>query len=1386
MARRKASDKKVTAKKNRTANEEINNVQADQYSIAIKELHVGRDVGGDIRIGHTIGYTAEQVSVLLKQITTTLQPKQFDGRCPYKGLEVFEEEDAELFFGRERLVTELVGRVKESRTVFITGPSGSGKSSLVRAGLIHALKQGKIKSSERWLYETMKPGREPIKDLALAFSRLKSPELEDYFLKHAGETDILNKCAESVLSGRKDQRFLLFVDQFEEVFTQINQETERIAFINMLAHAGTVENGRVIVLFAMRSDFVSNCATYPALNELLSQEFRQIGAMQPEELVSAMALPARHVGLPIEDELIARIINDMKGEPGALPLMQFALKDLFDSQQAKGGIIALTLAGYLKHGGIHKSLERHADATFAKLSEREQELARSIFSGLIEIGRGTQDTNRTALFDELIPANVNAEEVLAIVQKLADARLIITDEQAGKDTVTLAHEKLIDAWPWLKKLVNENRDVIALQNEIAADAKEWDDHQRDASYLYSGARLANAREHLEAKRMVLSDLSQNFIDSSQEAEETEKREEEQRRQKEVEDARKLAEAETKRAEIEKQRAEEQTRSTANLRKRSLYLTIALVIAIVSVGVAVWFSVESRKQANIALARQLAAQAQSAYTTRSSNQMIAALISIQSMKLFPTDDAATFLLNNNFAAQPVTRITYDDSVSALALSPNGKYVVSGGCEKLDTHHNCIQHMAHVWEAATGKEVARMIHDDWVSSVAFSPDSKYVVSGGCEKLDAHHNCTQATARVWEAATGKEVAHITHDGYILSVVFSPNGKYVFSGGCDRKGADGRCIQGTARVWEADTGKEVTHMTHNDEVTTIAFSPDGKYVVSGGCDELETDDSWCKKSSARVWEVNTGTEVTRMSHDDYLSAVAFSPDGKFVVSSDWDGVARVWEVNTGSEVARTIHDVGVYAVAFSPDGKYVVSGGCDEWGGTMDCTPGTVRIWEATTGKEIAHMIHDGSVTSVAFSPDGKYVVSGSEDSTARVWEVNTGTEVARMTHSYSVHTVAFGPDGRYVVSGSQDGTVRVWEVNSGTEVAHMIHDGTTTSVTFGPDGKYVISSKNFGSVQIWQMAIGEEATHIIYDDSFASVALSPDGNYVVSGGCDDWNANGYCIQGTVRLWEATSGKEVTHITHDSPVNGVAFSPDSKYVVWGGCEKQDATSGTNPDCIQGTVRLWEVATGEELIHITPDDWVYEVAFSPDGKYLVSGSIYGTVQIWTIDTGQEQSHMTHDGTVRSVAFSPDGKYVVSGSVDNTARLWKASTGTEVARIIHDSAVTSVTFSSDGKYLVSGSEDFTARVWEVNTGTEVARLIHDGAVTWVAFSPDHKYVISGNMDSIRLWMWQPKDLIFDACARMPRNLTRAEWQQYIGDVLSYQAICENLPIEPKPEFSPVP
>ena len=276
------------------------NVKVGDVSNVSGEVNIA---SGDLTIYK--GLSAEEVFVLLEKQSKPFQPKPFDGRCPYKGLDVFEEEDAELFFGREKLIDDLVSRVKESRTVFITGPSGSGKSSLVRAGLNHALKQGDIKElhSERWLYETLKPGRDPIGELARVASSFAGTlnAGEDIRSKGLSDATVLAQWCEIALKDGRDKRAVLFIDQFEEIFTQVGtKKSERVAFLNMLTHAATVEDGRVIILFSMRSDFVSNCATYSQLNALLNQQFVQIGAMQPDELVSAIAQPAFRVGLRID------------------------------------------------------------------------------------------------------------------------------------------------------------------------------------------------------------------------------------------------------------------------------------------------------------------------------------------------------------------------------------------------------------------------------------------------------------------------------------------------------------------------------------------------------------------------------------------------------------------------------------------------------------------------------------------------------------------------------------------------------------------------------------------------------------------------------------------------------------------------------------------------------------------------------------------------------------------------------------------------------------------------------------------------------------------------------------------------------------------------------
>jgi hypothetical protein len=475
------------------------------------------------------GLTVAEVAALMIELKRQDQPKVWDGRIPYLGLSAFQESDAEFFFGRENLVDDLLQRVQEASFIVIAGPSGSGKSSAARAGLFHALRHGRLPKSDQWRLATMQPGGNPIEQLALAIERLIHIPGAGNHIRHNGLENgwALQEQIQTLLSDDPAQRFVLLVDQFEECFTQTKEEAARVAFINLLTCAAQSANGRTIILPALRSGFISHCARYPELRELMSRQFQLVGAMEVHDLAKAISLPALEVGAEIDPALVSRILADMKGEPGALPLMSFALRDLFEVEKTrKGEPMDLTLPEYLHRGGIESALERHANQVFANFSQEQQELAQAIFSRLIEVGQGRVDTRRTAVFSELVPAGKDAAEITAVVEALAreDARLLTTSgghdnetDAPVETTVTIAHERLIDAWPWLRQLVDENREGLRLQRKLAEAASAWDSHNRDDSYLYRGARLTKIEASFADSDHQLSDLEQSFLNASREA-----------------------------------------------------------------------------------------------------------------------------------------------------------------------------------------------------------------------------------------------------------------------------------------------------------------------------------------------------------------------------------------------------------------------------------------------------------------------------------------------------------------------------------------------------------------------------------------------------------------------------------------------------------------------------------------------------------------------------------------------------------------------------------------------------------------------------------------------------------------------------------------------------
>jgi len=535
---------------------------------------------------------------------------------------------------------------------------------------------------------------------------------------------------------------------------------------------------------------------------------------------------------------------------------------------------------------------------------------------------------------------------------------------------------------------------------------------------------------------------------------------------------------------------------------------------------------------------------------------------------------------------------------------------------------------------------------------------------------------------------------------------------------------------------------------VLSVAFSPDERRVLSGSWD-----------STVRLWDAVSGEELAALrGHEDHVTSVAFSPDGRLVLSGSWDCTVRLWDAASGRELAVLRAGAGlsadpadddaasgrelelavlrkhgrVLSVAFSPNGCRVLSGSRD----------GTARLWDAASGRELAVLRgHKHSVNSVAFSPDGRRVLSGSADGTARLWDADSGRELAVLRGQESpVTSVAFSPDGCRVLSGSYDKTVRLWDADSGRELAVLRgHESGVLSVAFSPDGCRVLSGSYDKTVRLWDAVSGcELAVRRGHEDWVNSVVFSPDGSRVLSGSRDD----------TVRLWDADSGEELAALRgHEQDVTCLAFSPDGIRVL----------SGSSSD---GTMRLWDAASGRELavfLAISPAS----VEFSPDGLCVLTRSWDHTVRRWDAASGRELAVLRgHEAVVWSVAFSSDGCRMLSGSEDNTVRLWAAESGCELAVMRgHEKSVRSVAFSPDGRRVLSGSQDDTVRLWDAQSGEELAVLRgHEYPVTSVAFSSDGRRVVSRDTTN--------KTLVWDAESGQRLSATEDEARKGTSQFLS--------------------
>jgi transcriptional regulator with XRE-family HTH domain len=751
---------------------------------------------------------------------------------PFKGLRAFGEADAENFFGRETLVQQLLARLGEggelSRFLGVIGPSGSGKSSVVRAGLIPALRRGGLPGSENWFVVDMFPGKHPFEELEASLLRIAVNPPESLLLQLKDGSRGLLRSIHRILPADESVELVLVIDQFEEVFTLIEDESERALLLESLATAVLDERSRLRVIITLRADFTDKPLRYVDFGEMLNRRFEFVLPLTADEVERAVAGPAQRVGLKLEKGLVSTIIRDTGNQPGALPLLQYALSELFEKREGR----TLSNKAYKEIGGVLGALGRSAETVYANLDEASQSAARQLFLRLVTLGEGTEDTRRRVLRAELESLGTDKTQLLKVIDNFGKARLLSFDRDpiTRGATIEVAHEALLREWTRLREWLNESRADVRTQRQLATAANEWQHSNCDQSFLMIGSRLEQFEGWAANTTVALTLDERAFLDASIGDRDRRETEERARQQRELEAAQKLAATEKQ--------------SVIRLRGRNRVITTVGSIAVILALLAGTFGIQSNR--NAASAQNSAATAQVAR-----DDALNAEANAQAERE-RADEAASVSFSRELAVQAKLNLTVDPERSILLALAALNQAYSQEAENV----------LHEAVLASRLRMTLRGHEGPVEELTYSPDGKMIATASDDK----------TARLWSTATGQQVLTLSHPAGVGHVMFSPDGTRLVTGAGD----------GIVRVWDVASGKQLLTVTAAKQELTdpfgqlhLAISPDGKMLAINANFE----------SQVHFWDFESGQELFTLSDpawfgvapgiDLVAAEIVFSPDG-------------------------------------------------------------------------------------------------------------------------------------------------------------------------------------------------------------------------------------------------------------------------------------------------------------------------------------------------------------------------------------------------------------------------------------------------------------------------------------------------------------------------------
>jgi WD40 repeat protein/class 3 adenylate cyclase len=1090
-----------------------------------------------------------------------------DVPCPYKGLVPFQPDDADVFFGREQLVDDLVGRLEEAPFLAVVGPSGSGKSSLVRAGVVPAL-QRRDEALQTALFS---PGEHPLSALAAV-----------------GDGD------------------LLVVDQFEEVFTLCRDEEERGAFIDALLDAA--ERGTRVVV-ALRADFYGHCAAYPRFAAALKQQQELVGPMNEEELRRAIERPAEHAGLLLEPGLVEAILRDVAGQPGALPLLSHSLLETWKRRSGR----MLTLIGYLHAGGVQGAIAKTAETVYRDaLSAEQQALARNIFLRLTELGEGTEDTRRRVAISELTPRREQADDVDEVLRTLADARLVTI----GEGTVEVAHEALIRHWPTLRAWLDEDREGRLVHRRLTEASQEWEATARDQALLYRGTRLAGGSDWAGAHDSELNELEREFLRASREAElrEIETTRRRNRRLRIVLAGALVALGGAVAAGVlalDQRNAARDTALTADAQRLGAEaLTedrIDRALLLARAGVALEESVRTRSNLLSVLLGNPRAML-GVLRGPADLQIFAVAVSPDGRRLALGDGAGTVTM---FDARTRRRLgAYQlgagfggGLVQNLVFSPDGRTLAVMGYEEppevlVDlVDARTLERRVRIVLSPFPKPSPQLV--EFVVNVAFLPNGRDLVVKQMP-LDPSQPTASVLRRV-DGETGAIEGGPLRVGRRTAFDLFPTADrrrvFVTSAQDDetyeidaeslrilRRYAVGDVAgalspggtsfalgseAGTVRLLDLRSGRVRRLGRHRSGVLRMSFTPDGRTLASSDVD-----------GGVTVWDVATGEIIEQLSgHRGEVWGLAVSPDGRTLYSSASDGQAIVWDLAGDRRLIRSFRPARRFAViatprgiAVSPDGRTLAF---THGNGAVDL------IDTRTLARRRTARAMEGFAAAVDFSPDGRLLAVAGERGRLTLWDGRTLARAGELRGlDANSQAIAFSPDGKLLAAAeveTERARLHVWNVRRRTLIASS---GTRAgSLAFSPDGRLIAAAGLDRGTEILDARSGELVKRLPTRGLSRSVAFSADGSLLAVGQYDG-DGQLYSTESWTRVGRRVEG-------HTQRITFIEFSADGRTL---------ATASAD-----GTVRLWDVETRTPIgapLTIATDTFV-SAAFSPDGSHL-------------------------------------------------------------------------------------------------------------------------------------------------------------------------------------------